>query len=338
MELYGLLPNGKPINTNPYLKDTDGDGIPDNEEIHFSLENLTCEVDKSEYDNSIIAWSDPTSTTVKNKFGQIVFKGELYEIDVPTIRNRQDQYWYEPVYKEVEHFTPESKIDFKLLTYISGKENSMSDDPYHDGTEKIDLYTFTNNGYLKEEFKTKESYQYIVNGFGAICGITELINGTVTNKSVSFTFYKTEKNEARKVIVVASSTDVERAYAPYANDISTSAYFCNSGNVTAQIYISKAAQEIYTDVTGYSTEKSDFYDFMITVDKRHANNGIFAQLWINNNGDVMAVPLLYTNDKVEIGRRYGFLYYDYIPLIELKLSDSINLEQDFVNMFNQIYN
>lgn len=59
VELYGLLPNGKPINTNPYLKDTDGDGIPDNEEIHFSLDNLTCDIDKKEYDGSICVWSYP---------------------------------------------------------------------------------------------------------------------------------------------------------------------------------------------------------------------------------------------------------------------------------------
>ena len=39
MELYGLLPNGKPINTNPYLKDTDGDGLDDNVELNY-LGNL----------------------------------------------------------------------------------------------------------------------------------------------------------------------------------------------------------------------------------------------------------------------------------------------------------
>lgn len=39
VELYGLLPNGKPINTNPYLKDTDGDGLDDNVELNY-LGNL----------------------------------------------------------------------------------------------------------------------------------------------------------------------------------------------------------------------------------------------------------------------------------------------------------
>ena len=78
--------------------------------------------------------------------------------------------------------------------------------------------------------------------------------------------------------------------------------------------------------------------FRSTVDKRHANNGAFAQLWINNNGDVMAAPLLYSNDKVEIAKRSGLFYWlDDTPLIELKLSDSINLEQSFIDLFNTIY-
>ena len=338
VELYGLLPNGNPINTNPYLKDTDGDGIPDNEEIHFSLDNLTSDIDKNEYDGSLIAWSDPTAKTDTNPFGQIVYKGEVYKIDVPTIRSRQNPYWYEPVYEMFEQFVPESKTEFNLLGYIHGKENSISDDPEHDGTSKLDLYTFTKNGYLKEEFKTKKSFQTVTDAFGAIGGIIELINGSITKNSVSFTFYKTEKNDARKVIITATSTDVERAYTPYANDLPTSAFINNSGNVPLQISISNAAKEVYSELTGNSTDKSYFYDIMVTVDKRHASNGSFAQLWINDNGDVIAAPLLYANDKVQIVRRSGWSYlFDYTPLIELKLSDSINLEQNFVDMFNKIY-
>ena len=38
VELYGLKPNGQPINSNPYSKHSDGDGLEDNEELHFSRE------------------------------------------------------------------------------------------------------------------------------------------------------------------------------------------------------------------------------------------------------------------------------------------------------------
>ena len=183
MELYGLLPNGKPINTNPYLKDTDGDGIPDNEEIQFSLKNLTYNFQKDEYDGSLIAWSDPTSKTVNNQFGQIVYKGEIYKIDVPAIRSRQNQYWYEPVYEIFDQFSPDSDIQLNLFDYINGN-------PEHDGTGKIDLYTFTKNGYLKDEFKTNKSFQAVTDAVGAICGIIELINGSISKKVFLLLFIK----------------------------------------------------------------------------------------------------------------------------------------------------
>ena len=339
VELYGLMPNGKPIGTSPYLADTDGDGIPDNEEIHFSLDNLTHNINKNEYDGAVVAWSDPKSQTVPNPFGQIIYKGEVYKIDVPAIRSRQSQCWYEPAYEVVETFRPKSKTEFDLLGYIYGKELGVTDDPDHDATGKIDLYYIADKkGYLKGEFKTKNIRQ-LTCGLASIAGdIEDLIVGPYTRKSVSFTFYKTEKNDARKVIITAASTDAENAYTPYANDLPTSAFINNSGNIPAQLSISNSAEKLYSELTGKSINTSCYYDIMITVDKRHANNGNFAQLWINNDGNVMAAPLLYSNDKVEIGKRSGwFPLFDYTPLIELKLSDNINLEQDFVDMFNKIY-
>jgi len=53
VELYGLKPNGQPINSNPYSKHSDGDGLEDNEELHFSREKMTYELDKSQYDGSV---------------------------------------------------------------------------------------------------------------------------------------------------------------------------------------------------------------------------------------------------------------------------------------------
>ena len=44
---------------------------------------------------------------------------------------------------------------------------------------------------------------------GAVGGIIELVNGAVINSSVTFTFYKTKDNSARKVIITARSTSVK---------------------------------------------------------------------------------------------------------------------------------
>ena len=60
VEDYGLKPNGEPIGTNKYLKDTDGDGLDDNVELIFDVNYLMPDVSKGEYDSSIYMGTDPT--------------------------------------------------------------------------------------------------------------------------------------------------------------------------------------------------------------------------------------------------------------------------------------
>lgn len=60
VELYGLKPNGEPINSDPYSEHSDNDGLEDNEELNFSRATMTYELDKSQYDGSVFVWSDPT--------------------------------------------------------------------------------------------------------------------------------------------------------------------------------------------------------------------------------------------------------------------------------------
>lgn len=61
VELYGLKPNGEPINTNPNVKDSDGDGIDDNDELGFIIGDLTSDVSIAEYVRALKPHSDPTS-------------------------------------------------------------------------------------------------------------------------------------------------------------------------------------------------------------------------------------------------------------------------------------
>lgn len=60
VELYGLKPNGEPINTNPYDADTDGDGIPDNIELQYAGEQLSSGMSIAQYITSLHCSSDPS--------------------------------------------------------------------------------------------------------------------------------------------------------------------------------------------------------------------------------------------------------------------------------------
>ena len=66
VELYGLKPDGHPINTDPFKKDTDGDGLDDNIELNFVTEKLTSAVSMVEYYSAIDYSSDPTMMDTDN--------------------------------------------------------------------------------------------------------------------------------------------------------------------------------------------------------------------------------------------------------------------------------
>ncbi|MBS4933110.1 MAG: hypothetical protein KH020_17710 [Clostridiales bacterium] len=60
VELYGLKPNGEPINTDPNKKDTDGDGIDDNVELGYIVDGLASDVTIADYVRVLKVRSDPT--------------------------------------------------------------------------------------------------------------------------------------------------------------------------------------------------------------------------------------------------------------------------------------
>ncbi len=62
VEDYGLKPNGQPIGTNKLLKDTDGDGLDDNVELRFSVDNFKNDMDNDNlyYCRALYLATDPT--------------------------------------------------------------------------------------------------------------------------------------------------------------------------------------------------------------------------------------------------------------------------------------
>jgi len=61
VEEFGLKPNGSPIGTNPYKKDTDDDDIPDNEELGLVIGLLEENFDVYEYVRALNPHSDPAN-------------------------------------------------------------------------------------------------------------------------------------------------------------------------------------------------------------------------------------------------------------------------------------
>ena len=347
VELYGLKPNGQSIGTYFDNPNTDGDELKDGEEVTFDKQYFS-ELIKSgnycygsSYSGAIKTPYDPTSTTILNPYGQIVYNGEVYDIDVPALRYRNNTYWFEAVY-EIVDTKDFHDIDWHTLEYLSGKRDSIMDSP-NDGSTPIPGYTFTYKwGYLKDDFRNEEVYNLMGNVGGAVGGIIELVNGAVINSSVTFTFYKTKDNSARKVIITARSTSVKNSFDLYANDIPYSAFIANFGYPLDQAYITTYASNLYNSLTGKPIDNWSTYDIIITVDKKHKSTyGAFAELWIDQYNNVVASPIVYGNDNIQIvkGPSLPLIYLFSNPsvLMEIDLAEKIDLDQDFISLFNKIY-
>lgn len=62
VEKYGLKPNGELIGTNPDKKDTDGDGLEDNEELGLVIGKLESDLEIIDYVRALKPHSDPTKS------------------------------------------------------------------------------------------------------------------------------------------------------------------------------------------------------------------------------------------------------------------------------------
>lgn len=59
------------------------------------------------------------------------------------------------------------------------------------------------------------------------------------------------------------------------------------------------------ELTGERPSPWKEYDMEVTADSAHKNSKYSSYLWIDSNGTLMETPMVYENDKVEIGYRHA---------------------------------
>ena len=92
------------------------------------------------------------------------------------------------------------------------------------------------------------------------------------------------------------------------------------------------------DTASIKADDSYWYDMIVSVDERHKGSSAFANLWINDEGNIMATPILYDNDYVKIVRRSTWTYlFDYNVLLNVPLSETINIEHSYLDLFKKAY-
>ena len=170
---------------------------------------------------------------------------------------------------------------------------------------------------------------------GIFNGILTSLASNMSSKFITFVFQ--ESGDRRRVIIKAGSTQVEQIYDRYANEVPNSAYFANAGSPIALGIVSAYAENLYKEKTGNSTKWYHTYDLEITLDKRHKGSKYSSYLWIDSNGTVMETPILYSNDKITVGRRTGLFKFGFKPLLDLNIDTSNPVSEDYQKLFNKAF-
>lgn len=340
IEVYGLRPNGKPLGTDKDNPDSDGDGLSDGDEIKVDKDKFEEGYINGNTQNGITTPTDPTEITINAPYGQIKYKGEYYPIAVPALQRINKEYYYEPVYESYASLSS-SDIDFRPFEYITGRKSSLSDD-LHDASQPIDGgYTFVKNrGLLKnsDTFRNDKAYNLTAGGVLVFSMIVDLVNGSLSRKDIYFNFYRSEPNDSRKVVISVHSTDVQQMYDAYAGQV-IGGYEARYGYVASLAMWTNACEDLYEELSGHKADHSYIYDLIVSVDARHKGSSAFANLWINAEDEIMATPILYDDDYVQLVKRPSIftLFRDYTVLINLPLSDTVNLDQSYIDLLNKVY-
>lgn len=177
VELYGLKPNGQPINSDPNKKDTDGDGLDDNVEIHYNGSNWTSEVNKNEYDGTVYCGSDPT--LIDTDWDTYDDKKE-YELDSnPSVANfyienedyefvMNNDYYNSDAYRTMYNNSVLTQMYVGLGNYV-----------FNSNYSKVELYKTAIIEYLDRTLNSKKTVYEIQEWIELEKSIYEQYNDTV---------------------------------------------------------------------------------------------------------------------------------------------------------------
>ena len=99
--------------------------------------------------------------------------------------------------------------------------------------------------------------------------------------------------------------------------------------ISTIVKMSDGFRKTYERITGNDTSFFKHYDMRISIDKKHKNSDDVLYLHFNENKELIATPITYENDKVEIGT--GMIFFE--PLISLPIDSPYTLSEFYTKKF-----
>ena len=260
-----------------------------------------------------ISYVDPWGLSADrgNNIG-LKYDGKEYPIYVPnSYEDFIDSNW-KTIYEDSDN-----DVLFNWVKFLFGieLENINGEDVYAGNV-------LVSPGYISDTSSIKKG--------GALSLFVGALNSFNDSVNVPYVQLKFQENgNQRRVIIMAGSSNATKLYDLYSG--CKNSLYLNSGD--GKVLAMEYAAKFYHNITGNSINLFKTYDIMVTVDSRHRENPASSYLWITNNGTVMETPVIYANDKVEVGTR-GFLGFGFTPLANVALGGSSPIASEYQAMFN----
>ena len=243
----------------------------------------------------------------------IVYDGNAYDIFIPTYSSSDNLDGWNQVATLTYQF---SDTSFDWANFMV--------DMVMDPDDMDDIATGKNPNF-------SQTFSGIVAGYSLVKNFMNALGSNIKYSTVNITFTFQEHEGKRRVIITTGNSKQAKFAKEYAG--TTQSVLRNCKQMNEKVWMSSNIENFYEEIIGGPDPgKKPFamYDLRMVVDVKHKNSTDFYYLWLGENGDLITSPIVYENDKAEIGR----VLFSYTPLISLPINQSATVSEEFQNIFN----
>lgn len=145
--------------------------------------------------------------------------------------------------------------------------------------------------------------------------VTQIINNALQSTTAEYaTIYIQQNGDEKRAVLTVGSTEQAKLNSNFPTDIPI--ILQPSSNPFEKAVYTRGANDLYENLTGDTLNFLQKCEIRITVDSKHEENGDTYYLWYDGD-QLMATPVVYPNDKIEVGIVTGILGLNFENPVEV---------------------